>query len=830
MLIPFPSVESMFDFLRQHVRYGARALSRSPVFSLVAVLSVAVGSGATTGIVTLADTMLLRPPPGVGHAERLVVLGRTQDGRGFDTFSYPAFAAYRTARSLSGLAALEVAPQTASLAGTGGGEPIHVSTVSGNLFEVLEARASLGRFFAPDEDGAPGQKPVLVLSYAYWQRRFGADPAIVGRPLVVNGTPFTVVGVAARGFQGPFAAAPDGWVPLAAATYLGTPASMFDENAGVWLMAVGRLAPNAGLDQAQAELAGITARLARDYPNAYEGKGVAVERASLFPGDMQAAIGGFLGLLLAVAGLVLLIASTNVAGMLLARAAARRREIAVRLALGASRGQLVGQLVIECLLLFGAAGAAGLALAHWMVQGLLALLPQLPVPLALDPRIDWRVLGFALVLTLVTGLLSGLVPALQSTRPDLVPALKAGAGGSDGAGRLPLRSGLLVTQIALSMVLLMVAALFARTLAHARGIDPGFDPRDVAVTTLDFGTANYSDTRGRQAAAAILGQVRALPGVRDAALSAMLPLGGGGLGFGNIAVPGREPPDPHGGWPDADWDVVSPQYFTTLGIPLVRGRDFSAVDRAGVGDVAILNETFAAVLFPGEDPVGRTLINAGRTPAETHTLTVIGVARNAKYRSLGEAPRNFIYVPLSQRYFARTNVLIKTSAGAAAPAAAVRRIVAEVDPALPILRQEALRDQMAVALFPQRVALFVSGGLGMVALLLALLGIYGVTAYAVARRTRELGVRIALGAPRTHVLALVVRQGLVLAGVGVLLGALVAVGATRLLRGLLYGVAPVDAVALGGAAALLALTALAASWVPARRAAGLDPVTALRAE
>jgi predicted permease len=452
------------------------------------------------------------------------------------------------------------------------------------------------------------------------------------------------------------------------------------------------------------------------------------------------------------------------------------------------------------------------------------------VSIALDPRLDWRVLAFALVLALGTGLVAGLVPALQSTRPDLVPALKAGAGGRDGTGRQRLRSGLLVTQIAFSMVLLMVAGLFARTLEHARGIDPGFDPAGVSVTVLDFGTANYSEPRGRQAAAAILGQVHMLPGVRGAAVSAMLPLGGGGLGLGPIAVPGQEPADPREGGPDADWDVVSPEYFATLGIPLMRGRDFSEADRAGVGDVAILNEAFAAALFPGEDPVGRTLINQGQTPSESRILTVIGVVRNAKYRFLGEAQRNFIYVPLSQRYFARANVLVKMAPGVALPDGAVRRIVAGVDPALPILRQEVLGDQMAVALLPQRLALIVSGGLGFVALLLALLGIYGVTAYGVSQRTREIGVRIALGAPRAHVLGLVLRQGLVLAGVGVLLGALAAFGATRALRGLLYGVAPADAVALGGAAALLALAALVASWVPARRAARLDPVMALRAE
>jgi predicted permease len=812
----------MSGLLRQHVRYAARGLARSPIFALVAVLSIAIGSGATTGIVTLIDAMLLRPPPGVGHAERLVTVGRTQDGRGFDNFSYPTFEAYREARSLSGLAALEFEPQTVSLAGSSGGEPIHLSAVSGNLFEVLEARPALGRFFVPDEDVVPGANPVVVLSYDFWKRRLEADPAIRGRPLVLNGTPFTVVGVAARGFSGPSALAPDVWVPLAATTHLGMPAGMFTLRSGSWLMAIGRLAPSAGLDQAQAELATIAARLAREYPDAYDGQGVAVEHASLFPGDMGSAIGGFLALLLVIAGLVLVIASTNVAGMLLARAAARRREIAVRLALGASRGQLIGQLVIECLLLFGVAGVAGVVIAHWLVVGLLALVPQLPVPLALDPRLDWRVLGSALVISLVTGLLAGTIPAFQSTRPDLVPALKAGAA-SSGGPRLRLRSGLLVAQIALSMVLLMVAGLFARTLAHARAIDPGFDSRDVYFTSLDFGLANYDEGLGQRAAQAILDQVRAVPGARTAALAAMLPLGGGGLGLGNISVAGREPPDPRRGW-NADWNVVTPGYFAALGIPLMRGRDFAATDRTGSGDVAILNEALAAALFPGEDAVGRSFTNEGRS------VTVIGVARNAKYRSVVEAQRNFVYVPLAQRFLGRANVLIKMSPGVVAPAAVVRGIVSGVNPALPVLRQGALTEQTATALFPQRIALLVAGGLGVVALLLVLLGIYGVTAYAVTQRTREIGVRVALGAQRSHVLTLVLRQGLVLAGIGVVAGALVALAAARLIQGLLYGVGSADVVALGGAATLLALAALVASWIPARRAARLDPVIALRSE
>ena len=812
----------MLDRLRQDVRYAARALSRSPVFALVSVVSIAIGIGATTAIVTLANALLFRPPPGVGHPERLVVLARTQDGHGFDTFSYPNFQEYRAARSLSGAAALDLEPKAVSLMGPNGGEPIQVMAASGNLFEVLEARASLGRFFTTEDDRVPGGNPVVVLNHTFWSRRFNSDSGIVGRTIVLNRSPFTVIGVAQERFQGPFVIAPDAWVPLAAGTLLGTPPSIFSSRGSVWLIAIARLAPDIGVSQAQAELSTIAERQAQDDPEANRGHGVAVTRASLFPADLQGPLNGFMAMLLAITGLVLVIASINVAGMLLARAAQRRREIAVRLALGASRAQLVMQLVIESLLLFVVAGAAGLVLARWLVAGLLALVPRLPVQLTLDPRLDWRVLGFALVLSLVTGLAAGVVPALQSTRPDLVPSLKSG---ESRVGRRPLRlrSGLLVTQIAFSMLLLMVAVLFARTLAHARGIDPGFEPRDVSIASIDLGLSKYEDDQGRRVAGDILDHTRSLPGVRSAALSAMLPLDGSAMGLGEITVPGREPPDPRQGW-RADWNVVTPGYFATLSIPIVRGRDFSDADRPGTSDVAILNESFAAALFPDEDPIGRTLTNEGKS------ITVIGVARNAKYRSLGEPPINFIYVTLSQRYFSRIHLLIKTVPGAAAPGAAVRRIVAGIDPSLPILRQQSMVEQTAMSLFPQRLALYVSGGLGAVALLLVLIGIYGVTAFTVAQRTQEIGVRVALGAQRSHVQAMVVRQGLVLVGIGVTLGSLAAFAVTRLIRDLLYGVPATDSVAFGSAAALLVFAALVASWVPARRAARLDPVIALRTE
>jgi len=812
----------MLDLLSQHVRYAARTLRRSPLFAIVSVLSIAIGVGATTAIVTLANTLLLRPPPGVGHPERIVTVGSTRDGRGFDNFSYPNFVDYRAARSLSGVAAIRVEPQSASLAGPGGGEPIQISAASGNFFDVLEAHPAAGRFFTMDEDRAPGANPVAVLSHAFWTRRFQADPSLVGRPIVLNGSPFTVVGVAAEGFQGPFVLAPDLWVPLTASTLLGLPADIFTQREAVWIMGIGRLAPNVGIGQAQAELSAIATRLLQAYPQANEGKGVAVAPASLFPGDLRKIIGGFMAMLLAVAGLVLLIASTNVAGMLLARATARRREIAVRLALGASRGQLVAQLVIESLMVFAAAGATGLLLARWLVAGLMALVPRLPVQLQFDPQIDWRVLSFTLAVSLITGVVAGIVPALQSTRPELVPALKSDTGSTGTRQRQRLRSGLLVTQIAFSMLLLIVAGLFARTLAHARSIDPGFDPVGVHIASLDLGLANYDSSKGRQVVATMLERSRTIPGVRSAAMSAMLPLDGGGLGLGGIEVPGRSAPDRRNGW-DMDWNVVTPGYFATMGIPLVRGRDFAESDREGTGDVTILNEAFAEALFPGVDPVGRTVKNGDRV------MTIVGVAKNAKYRSLGEPRRNFVYVTLGQRYMGRTNLLVK-AAGATAVAGPIRRLMADVDPALPILRQQTMMAQTSTSLFPQRVALYVAGGLGLVALLLALLGIYGVTAFSVTQRTREIGVRVALGATPSNVLGLVVRQGVVLAGLGVTLGALAAFGVTRLIANLLYGVPPTDVVAFGSAALLLAVAALVASWIPARRASRVDPVTALRSE
>ncbi|MHB1223390.1 MAG: ABC transporter permease [Gemmatimonadaceae bacterium] len=812
----------MLEGFLQDVRYAVRALGRSPLFTFTAVVSLAVGIGSTTAIFTLVNALLLRPPAGIGAPERLVDVGRSQNGRGFDNFSYPTYVAYRDgARTLSGLAALQLEPRSISVQRPGGAGLARGAIVSGNFFEVLQARPAAGRFFLPDEDRVPRAHPVVVLGHGYWREQFGSDPAVVGGAIVLNGTPFTVVGVAEEGFQGPSVLAPDLWAPMTSVPLLGGSDGLLQRRENVWLMAIGRLAPGVSVAAAQADLGGIARQLQLAFPASNREQGARVMKASIFPGEIRTVVRGFMSLLFAVTGLVLLIASVNVAGMLLARAASRRREIAVRLAIGAPRGRLLGQLLTESVLLFLAAGVAGVLVAHWMVAGLMSLVPRLPLPLAVHPTLDLKVLGFALVVSLVAGLLAGLTPALQSTRPALASTLRGDAAGA-GAGRATTRAVLLVAQMALSMLMLVTAGLFLRALTHAREIDPGFDPVGVEITSLDLALAGYDDATGPGFARTLLERARAIPGVESAAFSAALPLDGGGMGLGGISVPDRTPPDQRRGW-NADWNVVTPGYFDVMRMGLVSGRGFVDTDREGAADVAIINQTLAGWLFPGDDAVGRSFRNDDRT------VTIVGVARDARYRTLGEEPRGFVYVPLAQRYMSRTTLMVRTAPGVTV-AATVRKLVADLDPALPLLDQTTLADYTAASLFPQRVALWVAGSLGGIALLLAVLGIYGVTAYGVTQRTREIGIRIALGSPRGRVLRLVLRQGVLLAAAGILVGFAASVAVTGLLRGMLYGVPPTDTIALVGAAALLLLAALAASWLPARRAAGVDPMQALRSE
>ena len=815
----------MLETWIQDVRFALRLLRRSPAFAATATLSLAIGIGANTAIFSLASALLLRPLPGLADAGRLVDIGRTQGGRGFDTTNYPNYLDVRArTTTLSGVYAYRIEPMPMSLAGQDGAERVYGFMVTGNYFDVLGTRAQVGRLFTDAED-QPGRNAVVVLSDALWRRRFAGDPAIVGQTITITGRTYAVVGVAPPGFQGTTILQSDLWLPLSNHPR-GTAADMFTSRAVAWLMMGGRLKPGVAARQADAELRSIGAALEREYPKENAGRGFSAVPSSIFPGRISI-IGGFMGILMAIVGLILLIACVNIAGMLLARAAGRRREIAVRLAIGADRRRLVRQMVTETLVLFAAGCGVGLLLSRWLTSVLLALLPELPLPIGVSIQMDWRVLAFSFVLSLTAAILCGLAPALQASRPSLVPALKT-EGLDGGPSRLRLRNVFLVSQVTLALLLVVAAGLFLRALDRAVRIPPGFDQANVDVVSLDLSLAGFKDADGRAFAQDLLQRVRALPGVTAAALSVDLPLDGDRMSFGDVRAAGAPREARRRDTAPVDWNLVSPGFFSTLHVALLRGRDFTDADTAAAAGVAIVNESLARRLFGDADALGQRI--EVDTPLSTTptTYTVVGIATNAHFVDFTGAVDPYVYVPFAQDYHSRVSLVVKTAGVTAIPQ--IRAIVRQMNPNLPVTNAMPLADVTAIGLVPQRVAAWLSGTLGFVGLLLAALGIYGVTSYSVGRRTREIGIRIALGADDRSVVRLLVGQGLRLAGIGVGAGLVAAALAAQFLRSLLYGVSSVDPLTFAGAALLFSLVAAIATYVPARRAARLDPLAALRVE
>jgi putative ABC transport system permease protein len=808
----------------QDARYALRLLRRSPGFTLTAALSLAIGIGANTAIFSVANVLLLRPLPGLADAGTLVDIGRTENGRGFDTTSYPNYLDLRARATLfAGIYAYRPEPQPVSLGGRGEAERLYGTIVSGNYFTVLGARAVIGRLLQDEDDGKPGERAVAVISYDLWQRRFNADPAIAGQSVTINGHPFTIVGVAPAGFQGTSVLKPDMWMPnsmLAQAAPRLEP-RLLTSRQSLWLVLGGRLKPGVTLEQAQAELMALGAALEREYPDANTGRGFAVARSSIVPGQVGV-VAGFIGVLMVVVSLVLLIACVNVAGMLLARAAGRRREIAVRLAVGAGRFRLVRQLLTEAIVLFGIAGIAGFVLSRWITALLIGLLPQLPVPIALDIPTDWRVVSFAAAAAFAAAIGSGLAPALQTSRADLVPALKA-EGLDGGPHGLKLRNVFVVGQVMMSLLLVIAAGLFLRALQEAAAIAPGFDERQVDVATLDLSLAGYNEGTAEPFVRQLLERTRALPGVLAASAAVDLPLDGSRMGLGSLRLPGASDPRAR---LDADWNVIEPEYFATLKMPLILGRDFTEADNASAPAVAIVNQALARAAWPNQNPVGQRLEMEGRSGPRV--LTVVGVARDARLISLGSAAEPYIYVPLAQNHMSEIAIVARTSSPATI--GMMRRLVSELNPSLPVTEALPLSEITAIGLVPQRIAAAITASLGVVGILLAAIGIYGVTAYSVSRRTREIGIRVALGADSGRVLRLMLRQGLTLAAVGAALGMVLAAFAARLIEGLLYGVRPADPLTFAAASATFALVTAAATYIPARRATRVGPMAALRTE
>ena len=821
--------------LIQDVRYGLRMLAKNPGFTTVAVFTLALGIGANTAVFNLISALLLRPLPAVQHPEQLVMLERIQKGFTGDNFGYPDYLDYRDRnRSFTGLLADSGAALSFSNETT---ERVLGSLVSGNYFSVLGVRPALGRLIEPRDTRVVGEGPVAVLGFGFWQRTFGGDPAVIGRTIRLNGHTFTVVGVAAAGFEGTrIGMAFDVWLPITMQPQAMPQLSgdALHNRASGWIEILGRLRPGVSPEKAQADLNVIAGELSRAYPGTNATRRVGVLRHVGMDSDDRASIANVLRLLMGMVFLLLLIASSNVANLLLARAAGRRREIAVRLALGCGRGRLLRQLLTEGVLLAVLAGSGGLLLAPWMVKLALTVQQRAFGLRHLEAALDGRVLTFALLVSLATGIVVGLAPAARARRKDIVPDLKDGAPGSSGR-RSSLQPSLVVAQVALSVVLLVASGLAARTLQRVVAADPGFESGGRLLVSLDLSTQSYSERAGRAFYDQLLDRVRSLPGVQAASLAGSVPPEEwpGAL---SVFYEGQAPP------PDvlrgrefelglrANIDVIAPDYFRTLGIPLLAGRDFSAQDRADSARVAIISEALAHRLWPEENAIGKRLEVPLGDVVPRPPVEIVGIARDTLHRSLVAGPPLLLYLPRTQDYDARAILLVHTPGNPLSLLPAVRREIAAADKNVPIVRAQTLAQHVAESLWQQRLAAGLIGLFGVLALTLASVGLYGVISESVAQRTREIGIRVTLGAKRADILHLVLSQGLELTLGGIALGLGISVISTRAMKGLLYAVSPYDPLSLALACVVLLAAALVASYTPARRATQVDPMVALRYE
>ena len=801
------------------LRVAIRLLARQPLFAFTAIASIAVGIGANTAIFTAVNQLLLARPGGVTDHHRIVDIGRTRNGEGFDTVGYQTYLDVRDrAAGFAGVVGYTLEPEPLSLAADGGAERIFGQQVSGNFFEVLGVQPHLGRLLQPDDARLGVKSPLVVLGHAIWVARFHADPAIVGRTVTINGEPFAVVGVADPAFRGTSVLAPDVWVPFTAMAPGLADDELLRSRRSVFMVMMGRLENDGSIDRAQSGLDAVMAQLVKEHPEAYANLGLVAKPAARFPG-FSGVVAGFMTVLMTLVGLVLLIACVNLAGMQLARATGRSREIAVRLALGASRRQLIGQLLLESLLLCAAGGAIGYVLGRWMLQALWGLIPPMPFPLAIDFAPDGRVLLFTAGISLAAGLLTGLAPALQSTKPALVPALKDDA---RAPARMRLRHFFVGGQLALSIVLLLAALLLLRAFKSAVDVDPGFEPRDLVVASLNLRIAGYTDDTAQPFYRQMLDEARAIPGVIDAALAVQTPLEGSSFGMGPVHVPELSREEQF----RTDWNIVTPEFFRTLRMPIVQGRGFTDADREGAQRVAIVNERFAARAWPGEDPIGRRLV------LDSGDVQVVGIVRDARLRIIGDPPAPYIFVPFYQQAHLRATVFVRhdPSIAAAAIVPPLREAVRRTNPYLPVVSTRDMAEVAAFGLIPQRLAATLAGTLGAAGLMLAALGLYGLMAYAVASRTREIGIRQALGADPRRVIGMFVRQGMKVALIGSSVGIVLGLGVAFAIQGLLFGVSPVDPIALAATVTAMLTVGLAASYLPARRAAAVTPLAALRSE
>jgi predicted permease len=817
--------------LWKDLRYAVRMLTRSPGFAVIVILTLGLGIGANTAIFSVFNGMLWRHLPVKDPQQVVVLAGKARNADFFTPISYPDFQDYRKlTAAFSDVAAYQLNP--VNLKADGPPERAWAEVVTGNYFSMFGLQAATGRLFNADEGWVPGQDAIVVLSHKYWQKRFGGNTAVIGGTVHVNQHLFTIIGVAPESFHGAYYfLEPDFYVPLGELAILdNSRAGDFTNRRNAFLRVMARLQPGVTASQAAAMAQPLDQRLSQEFPEAHQDLSLAV-----FPelaARPEAGFGGFmttaLSIFLVLSGLVLLIASANVANLILARANGRRKELATRTAMGASRARMMRQLLTESIVLALCGGAVGLLFARWVASLLMSIHVATDIPIRLfDVQMDWRIFAFSFSVAIATGVVAGLVPAIQASKTNLADTLKAGGRSGDGsAGHSRFRNVLVVTQVAVSVLLLACAGLFARSLRNSAQVDMGFRPDHVLMLNVDLGLQGYSADQGQRFYQQVRERVASIPGVRDAAVSAFIPMG---METTMVDVQPEGQVNYDKSKPETSVNnMVQPGYFTTVGVPLVSGREFSAADSPGAPPVAIVNDTFAKKIWPGQDPIGKSF----RTQKNGQLIRVVGQARTGKYFFLYEPPQMCVYFPLAQHYNASATLMVHTESDPLQFIVPVREQIRQLDPTLPVYDVQTMdaHVQYGKPLLPARIGAMLVGAFGLLGLALATVGVYGVVSYSVSQQTQEIGIRTAVGAQRRDILAMVLKKGMTMSAIGTAIGAAIAAFTIRALHSVLYGVQSTDIPLLAMVSAVLLFVAFTATCIPALRATHVDPVVALRGE
>jgi macrolide transport system ATP-binding/permease protein len=812
------------DEFSQDLRFGVRMLLRNPGFSILAIACLTLGIGTNAAVFSWIEGILIRPYPLVAHQDRMFALGGTTrgatEGHGL---SYPDFVDLEKNSTLFESFIIDRIVGTTLSVGDRA-ERASGGIVSANYFDALGVRPMLGRGFRPEEGTGRNAHPVTVISYLTWQDRYKGDPDIIGKTQYLNGVQHTIIGVAPERFHGTFIGYSfNFWVSTSMQETFDSTGYKLEDRGARWIEAYAFLKPGVTRQQVQAELSAIAQRLENDYPDTNRGQGFELLPLWKTPFNAAGNLSPALAITTGVAFLVLLIACANVSNLLLARSLIRRHEMTMRLALGAGRRRLIKQLFTEGLLLSLIAAAGGIMVAYWCRNALVLVSPSRTPGITIDypGQLDWRVLALSVAVCIGSTMLFALIPAIQASHVDLSGALKSEGGGLvAGSGRSRVRSVLVFVQVALSFVLMAGTGLLLRSLVQMQNSDPGFSTRNVVVSAADLFSAGYKSDRAKIFYEQLLERIRALPGVESAALARVRPFSYADYSSAPLEIEGYQPP--RNEQVAADYNQVGERYFATIGIPIVTGREFTRNDDENAPPVAIVNETMAAKYWPEKNAIGQ------RLKVKDKWMEIVGVAKNANYRTKLEAPKPFFYVPVRQNFFVQNGFIIRTDQSAAAIMNALAREIHALDPNLAPLDTISLQQQVDRMSYTQRLAAALLAIFGGMALFLAAIGLYAVMSYSVSQATRELGVRMALGAEAKDLLRLVISRGLRLTAAGIVIGAVAALMLTRLMTNLLYKVSPRDPVAFGSALIVLIVVALIACFVPARRATRVDPVRALR--